>query len=59
MIVRIYLSAIDSLARPTQIGSPRPVPRWRLAREGPVPVGNFIIKVARFGHGCAFRSTTY
>ena len=28
-----YYSAIDSSAWPTQIGSPRPVPRWRLARR--------------------------
>ena len=54
-----YYSVINSSARLTQIGSPRPVPRWRLAREGP-----FLLKIspsggAGFGHGCAFRSTTY
>ena len=40
-------------------GSPRPVPRWRLAREGPflseIPPSG----IAGFGHGCAFRNTTY
>ena len=54
-----YHSVIDSSAGPTQIDSPRPVPRWRLAREGPFLSEISSLNVAGFGHGCAFRSTTY
>ena len=37
----------------------RPVPRWRLSREGPFLSEISSSNVAGFGHGCAFRSTTY
>ena len=54
-----YDRAIDSSAGPTQIGSPRPVPHWRLARAGPLLSEISSLNVTGFGHGCTFRSTTY
>ena len=43
----------------SQIGSPNPVPRWRLAWEGPFLSDILPSDVAGFGHGCVFRSTTH
>ena len=50
---------MDGPASHIQISSPSPVPRWRLAREGPFLSEISLSDVTGFGHGCAFRSTTY
>ena len=39
--------------------SPGPVPRWRLAREGPFISERTSSSLNCFGDGCAFRHTTY
>ena len=39
--------------------SPGPVPRWRLAREGPFLSEYSSSSLSCFGDGCAFRNTTY
>ena len=52
-----FYSAVDSSAGLTQTGSPKPVPRWRLAREGPLLSEILPSGIAGFGHGCAFRSS--
>ena len=51
--------AMDVPANRIQIGSPKPVPHWRLAWEGPFLSEILPSDAAGFGHGCAFRSTTY
>ena len=54
-----FYSVVDSQAGLAQNKSPKPVPRWRLAREGPFLSEIPTSSVTRFGQGCAFRSTTY
>ena len=36
-----------------------PMPRWRLAREGPFLVERSLESIRSWGAGCAFRHTTY
>ena len=52
-------SAMDVPANRIQIGSPSPVPRWRLAQEGLFLSEISPSDATGFGHGCAFRSTSY
>ena len=51
--------ALDCPASQGQLGSPSPVPRWRLAREGPFLSEILPSDMSGFGAGCCFRHTTY
>ena len=50
---------LDCLASQDIRGSPGPVPRWRLAREGPFLSERSPSSLNCFGDGCSFRHTTY
>ena len=52
---------VPALPQPTGRGVDRevPVPRWRLAREGPYLEERSMESIRSLGPGCAFRNTTY
>ena len=52
---------VPALPQPTGRGVDRevPVPRWRLAREGPFLEERSTESIRSLGPGCAFRNTTY
>ena len=51
--------ALDCPASLGRLGSPSPVPRWRLAREGTFLFEILPSYLSGFGAGCSFRCTTY
>ena len=59
--LRPKLVWVPALPQPTGRAVDRevPVPRWRLAREGPFLEERSPESIRSLGPGCAFRNTTY